>query len=201
MMEAAGIDPRPRQGGFGGKPTSPRRSCLRRAAKRVAPEEPARRLFAKTYGPRTAPTPSGHSRQSEVPAAAWRVPFEVYSRARSRRLPRLPDRATAAGRNGHRRPRLERPRRPQPRARQLALQPVRDRPSLHVGYALIVAASLLRYGGGRFVRTLGTLYPAFVLLMVVATGNHFFLDAAAGALVAGGGQTRSAQRVQPALLD
>jgi len=29
-----------------------------------------------------------------------------------------------------------------------------------------------------------TLYPAFVLLVVVATGNHFFLDAAAGALVA-----------------
>jgi membrane-associated phospholipid phosphatase len=57
-------------------------------------------------------------------------------------------------------------------------------PSMHVGYALIVAISLLRYGRGRLVRTLGTLYPAFVLLVVVATGNHFFLDAAAGALVA-----------------
>ena len=57
-------------------------------------------------------------------------------------------------------------------------------PSMHVGYALIVATSLLRYGGGRLIRTLGTLYPAFVLLVVVATGNHFFLDAAAGALVA-----------------
>jgi PAP2 superfamily len=57
-------------------------------------------------------------------------------------------------------------------------------PSMHVGYALIVAASLLRYGGGWLVRALGTLYPAFVLLVVVATGNHFFLDAAAGALVA-----------------
>lgn len=29
------------------------------------------------------------------------------------------------------------------------------------------------------------LYPPFVLLVIVATGNHFFLDAAAGALVAG----------------
>ena len=57
-------------------------------------------------------------------------------------------------------------------------------PSMHVGYALIVAISLLRYGRGRLVRTLGALYPAFVLLVVVATGNHFFLDAAAGALVA-----------------
>jgi len=57
-------------------------------------------------------------------------------------------------------------------------------PSMHVGYALIVAISLLRYGRGRLIRTLATLYPAFVLLVVVATGNHFFLDAAAGALVA-----------------
>jgi PAP2 superfamily len=57
-------------------------------------------------------------------------------------------------------------------------------PSMHIGYALIVATSLLRYGGGRLIRTLGALYPAFVLLVVVATGNHFFLDAAAGALVA-----------------
>jgi PAP2 superfamily len=57
-------------------------------------------------------------------------------------------------------------------------------PSMHVGYALIVAISLLRYGRGRLIRTLATIYPAFVLLVVVATGNHFFLDAAAGALVA-----------------
>jgi hypothetical protein len=57
-------------------------------------------------------------------------------------------------------------------------------PSMHVGYALIVGTSLLRYGGGRLIRPLGTLYPAFVLVVVVATGNHFFVDAAAGALVA-----------------
>ena len=58
-------------------------------------------------------------------------------------------------------------------------------PSMHIGYALSVAASLLRHGRHRLVRTLGALYPLFVLLVVVATGNHFFLDAAAGALVAG----------------
>ncbi len=57
-------------------------------------------------------------------------------------------------------------------------------PSMHVGYALIVATSLLRYGRRRLVRSLAAVYPAFVLLVVVATGNHFFLDAAAGALVA-----------------
>jgi PAP2 superfamily len=57
-------------------------------------------------------------------------------------------------------------------------------PSMHVGYALIVAATLLRHGRHLVVRTLGALYPPFVLLVIVATGNHFFFDAAAGALVA-----------------
>jgi hypothetical protein len=33
-----------------------------------------------------------------------------------------------------------------------------------------------------FARVLGALYPPFVLLVIVATGNHFFLDAAAGAI-------------------
>jgi hypothetical protein len=58
-------------------------------------------------------------------------------------------------------------------------------PSMHVGYALIVAAALLRHGRRLHVRAIGALYPPFVLLVIVATGNHFFLDAAAGALVAG----------------
>jgi PAP2 superfamily len=57
-------------------------------------------------------------------------------------------------------------------------------PSMHIGYALIVAASLLLYARRPLVRALGVLYPPFVLLVVVATGNHFFFDAAAGALVA-----------------
>ena len=58
-------------------------------------------------------------------------------------------------------------------------------PSMHVGYALLVAASLVRHGRRLLVRAIGALYPPFVLLVIVATGNHFFLDAAAGALAAG----------------
>ena len=58
-------------------------------------------------------------------------------------------------------------------------------PSMHVGYALVVAAAMLRHGSGRLVRAVASLYPLAVLLTIVATGNHFFLDAAAGALVAG----------------
>jgi membrane-associated phospholipid phosphatase len=58
-------------------------------------------------------------------------------------------------------------------------------PSMHIGYALIVAVALLRHGRRLLVRAIGALYPPFVVLVIVATGNHFFLDAAAGALVAG----------------
>jgi hypothetical protein len=57
-------------------------------------------------------------------------------------------------------------------------------PSMHIGYALIVAASLLLYARRPLVRVFGALYPPLVLLVVVATGNHFFFDAATGALVA-----------------
>ena len=57
-------------------------------------------------------------------------------------------------------------------------------PSMHIGYALIVAAALLRHARRLLVRAIGALYPSFVLLVIVATGNHFLLYAAAGALVA-----------------
>jgi hypothetical protein len=57
-------------------------------------------------------------------------------------------------------------------------------PSMHVGYAVIVGASLVRHGEHRALRVLGVAYPALVLFVVVATGNHFFVDAAAGAFVA-----------------
>ncbi len=57
-------------------------------------------------------------------------------------------------------------------------------PSMHVGYALIVGASLARYATHPLARIAGLAYPPFVLLVIVATGNHFLLDAAAGSAVA-----------------
>ena len=57
-------------------------------------------------------------------------------------------------------------------------------PSMHIGYALLVAGSLFSVTRRRLVHVLALLYPLAVLVIVVATGNHFFLDAAAGALVA-----------------
>jgi len=58
-------------------------------------------------------------------------------------------------------------------------------PSMHIGYALIVGASLARYAPHLVLRLAGIAYPLFVLFVIVATGNHFILDAAAGAAVAG----------------
>jgi hypothetical protein len=55
-------------------------------------------------------------------------------------------------------------------------------PSMHIGYAVVVGASLLRYARSYRAHLAGALYPPFVLLVVVATGNHFFFAAAAGAI-------------------
>jgi hypothetical protein len=56
-------------------------------------------------------------------------------------------------------------------------------PSLHFGYALIVGAALTALATRRWVRVVGALYPLVMLVVIVATGNHFLLDAAAGGLV------------------
>ena len=56
-------------------------------------------------------------------------------------------------------------------------------PSLHFGYALIVGGALFALASRRWVRVLGAAYPAFMLFDIVATGNHFLFDAAAGGAV------------------
>ena len=60
-------------------------------------------------------------------------------------------------------------------------------PSLHVGYAFIVGAVLFTLARRRWVRALGVAYPVFMLFDVVATGNHFWFDAAAGVAVVAAG--------------
>jgi PAP2 superfamily protein len=56
-------------------------------------------------------------------------------------------------------------------------------PSLHFGYALLVGAAIASLGGSRLARAAGLFYPLLMLFVIVATGNHFLFDAAAGALV------------------
>jgi hypothetical protein len=69
-------------------------------------------------------------------------------------------------------------------------------PSLHFGYALIVGVAVAVLARRRWVRVVGALYPAFMLFDIVATGNHFLFDAAAGGavVVAGWGIARALLR-------
>jgi membrane-associated phospholipid phosphatase len=55
---------------------------------------------------------------------------------------------------------------------------------MHIGFAVISGLAIFALARSRVLRIAGALYPAFVLFVIVATGNHFFFDALAGALVA-----------------
>ena len=56
-------------------------------------------------------------------------------------------------------------------------------PSLHFGYAVIVGMALVAIAEQRVLRIAGALYPGAMLLIIVATGNHFLVDAALGGVV------------------
>jgi hypothetical protein len=60
-------------------------------------------------------------------------------------------------------------------------------PSLHFGYALLVGVTIAALSRRQLVRAVALSYPLVMLLVIVATGNHFFFDAAAGALAIGAG--------------
>jgi hypothetical protein len=55
-------------------------------------------------------------------------------------------------------------------------------PSLHVGWAVLVALAAVRIGGSRW-RWLVVLHPAMTVLSVTATANHWWLDGVAAAMV------------------
>ena len=57
-------------------------------------------------------------------------------------------------------------------------------PSMHMAFSLMVAASAFALVRHRAAKVLWALYPPTVFFVIVATGNHFWLDAAAGAAVA-----------------
>lgn len=57
-------------------------------------------------------------------------------------------------------------------------------PSMHVGFALMIAVPAAALSRRAAARAWWTAYPMIVLLAIVVTGNHFWLDAAAGAAVA-----------------
>jgi PAP2 superfamily len=57
-------------------------------------------------------------------------------------------------------------------------------PSMHIGFAVLVAVTVATLARRPLVKAIAAAYPIFVLFVIVATGNHFLFDAAAGAAVA-----------------
>lgn len=57
-------------------------------------------------------------------------------------------------------------------------------PSMHVGWSVLLALVGIRVFTGTLPRVLFGLHPLLMTLAVTATGNHYLVDAAAGATVA-----------------
>jgi hypothetical protein len=58
-------------------------------------------------------------------------------------------------------------------------------PSMHVAFSMMIGWSLARLVKPRALRIAWGLYPLLVTFVIVATANHFIMDAVLGALVAG----------------
>lgn len=57
-------------------------------------------------------------------------------------------------------------------------------PSMHVAFALMIGWPLARLAAHRWVSALWILYPFLMTFVIVATANHFIIDAMLGALTA-----------------
>ncbi|MEU6670293.1 phosphatase PAP2 family protein [Streptomyces sp. NPDC046727] len=55
-------------------------------------------------------------------------------------------------------------------------------PSMHIGWSLWCGVTIFALASVPWVRVLGLLYPTATLLVIVATANHFWLDAVGGVL-------------------
>ncbi|RBM18182.1 hypothetical protein DI005_19775 [Prauserella sp. PE36] len=56
-------------------------------------------------------------------------------------------------------------------------------PSLHIGWALWVSVVLARIAGGWLVQVVSAVHVLVTFVVIVATGNHYWLDAVGGAVV------------------
>jgi len=65
------------------------------------------------------------------------------------------------------------------------LNPYAAVPSMHVAFALMIGWPLARLVRWRALRLLWLIYPLLMAFVIVATANHFILDAMFGALTAG----------------
>ena len=58
-------------------------------------------------------------------------------------------------------------------------------PSMHIAFALMISIPAVKLVRRRALKVLWAAYPGIVSFVVVATGNHFWIDGALGALIAG----------------
>src|SRR6185369_4832861 len=56
-------------------------------------------------------------------------------------------------------------------------------PSLHIAWALWVSVVLARLSGRRWVQVASAIHVTVTLLVIMATGNHYLLDAVGGAVL------------------
>jgi PAP2 superfamily protein len=63
--------------------------------------------------------------------------------------------------------------------------PVAAMPSLHVAFAVVTGAEIARRSDSPVVRTVARSYAPLVATVVAGTGNHYILDAVAGAALGG----------------
>jgi PAP2 superfamily len=70
-------------------------------------------------------------------------------------------------------------------------------PSLHVGWAFWVAATIVRAHATARYRHLAWLYPMTTALVVLATANHYLVDAAAGVTVIALAELAHLRRARP----
>jgi hypothetical protein len=76
-------------------------------------------------------------------------------------------------------------------------------PSLHVGWSIWCGVLVAIYAKRRWVKALGIMYPLVTSVVVMATGNHYLLDAIAGAVTMGVGAlvTLAITRRSPGAID
>ena len=67
---------------------------------------------------------------------------------------------------------------------KLFVNPYAAMPSMHCAFALIIGATGIRIVRNRIGKIFWALWPLLVIWVVVVTANHYWIDAAAGALVA-----------------
>jgi membrane-associated phospholipid phosphatase len=67
---------------------------------------------------------------------------------------------------------------------KLFINPYAAVPSMHCAFALMVGVSAARLSRHWYTRTLWAMWPVLVIWVVIVTGNHYWVDAALGGLVA-----------------